>query len=78
MAVSRTRIAVCLICAGILGIAYPHAELAWKCRDGFTASEGCVWARAYFPMSRWVEPIIVTPIALAIVLGGLAITMRKR
>jgi len=35
---------------------------AWKCRAGLSASESCVWAQAYFPLTRWIEPLIVTPI----------------
>jgi len=38
--------------------------MAWKCRFGRSNSEACVWARAYFPVSRWVEPAIVTPIGI--------------
>ncbi len=49
-----------------IGVAFPYVELAWKCRESSGHSEACVWARAYFPLSRWVEPIIVTPIAFVV------------
>jgi hypothetical protein len=50
-----------MIVALLSGILYPYLERAWKCRE--PSSEACVWASAYFPMSRWLEPIIITPIA---------------
>ena len=52
----------------MFGIAEPHLELAWKCRQGFRASEACVWGRAFLPMGRWVAPVFVTPIAFGVLL----------
>jgi hypothetical protein len=37
-----------------------------------------VWARAYFPLSRWGEPVVVTPIVFVLALLLFAITYRKR
>jgi hypothetical protein len=33
---------------------------------GFAPSDACVWGRAYFPLARWLEPLIITPIVFAI------------
>lgn len=52
-----------LALAAVVGIAYPYLELAWRCREAAAASEACVWGRAYFPLTRWVEPLLVTPVA---------------
>lgn len=64
---SRTSLVTGLAAAAAIGIAYPHLELAWKCRAVAAASEACTWGRAYFPLSRWVEPIIVAPIAFLLI-----------
>jgi hypothetical protein len=62
----RTTVIVWVAFGVVAGLLYPYGELAWTCREGHASSEACVWARAYFPLSRWVEPVIVTPIALGI------------
>lgn len=49
--------------AAVVGLAYPYLELAWKCRSAVATSESCVWGRAYFPLTRWVEPLVVAPLA---------------
>ena len=74
----RRRVVGCLTCAGVAGLVYPYGELMWKCRAGPFDSEACVWARAYFPLSRWVEPVVVTPIVFVLTLLFFAITDRKR
>jgi len=55
-----------LLCALAIGIAAPHVELAWKCRQGFESSEACVWGRSYLPLTRWLEALIVTPVVFAV------------
>ena len=45
-----------------VGIAWPYLEIRWKCRAGFEASEACVWGKAYFPLARWIEPLIIAPL----------------
>ena len=54
-----------LLCALAIGIVAPHAELAWKCRQGFESSEACVWGRSYFPLVIWLEPLLVAPTVFA-------------
>ena len=61
---SRSAFVARIITAAIIGLAYPYAELAWKCRSNSSNSEACVWSRAYMPLSRWAEPVIVIPVAL--------------
>jgi hypothetical protein len=60
------RPVVVLLIAALFGIGYPYLELAWKCRLSQVHSEACVWGRSYFPLSRWVEPLIIGPIAWAV------------
>jgi hypothetical protein len=60
---SRFTFVARLIAAAIIGVSYPYAELAWKCRSNSQDSEACVWGRAYMPLSRWAEPLIVIPVA---------------
>jgi hypothetical protein len=73
----RFALIVQLAAAAAIGIAYPYVELAWKCRDDY-ASEVCTWGRAYFPLSRWVEPIIVAPLAFAVIaLVGVVVRRRR-
>jgi hypothetical protein len=67
----RTRLLAAFVVALMIGLAFPYAELAWKCREGSSASEACVWGRAYFPITRWVEPLIVTPVVFLILLLAL-------
>lgn len=50
----------------LVGIAFPNLEVAWNCRAGEAFSEACVWGRAYLPLMRWVEPVIVAPIVFLI------------
>ena len=73
----RSRLIATLATALVIGFAYPYLELAWKCR-GDAASEACVWGRAYFPLSRWVEPLIVAPIAFAVIVVFRRIFERDR
>jgi hypothetical protein len=55
-----------LACALAIGVAFPYVELTWKCRQGLEASEACVWGRAYFPLTRAVEPLIIAPILFGV------------
>ena len=73
----RTRLIAGLAFATITGLVYPSLELAWKCRPAAVDSEACVWARAYFPLSRWVEPVIITPVAFLVFLLATRIARRK-
>ena len=50
-----------------IGISFPYLELAWKCRAAVATSEACVWARSFMPLSRWAEPIIISPIVFAVI-----------
>lgn len=64
----RSRLILAAVAAGATGAAYPFVELAWHCRSAMTTSEACVWGRAYFPLTRWVEPLIIAPIAFLLFL----------
>jgi hypothetical protein len=74
----RRRLVICLTCAAVAGLIYPYGELAWKCRLHSAHSEGCVWARAYFPLSRWVEPAIVAPIAFLVMFLLVVVADKRR
>jgi hypothetical protein len=60
---SRSKFVARLVAAAIIGVSYPYVELAWKCRANSANSEACIWGRAYMPLSRWAEPLIIIPIA---------------
>jgi hypothetical protein len=62
------RPVVILAIAVLFAIGYPYLELAWKCRPSEVHSEACVWGRSYFSLSRWVEPVIIAPIAWAVMM----------
>ena len=51
-----------------IGLIEPSIELAWKCRQGFEISEGCVWGRSYMPLSRILGLLIITPVTFAILM----------
>jgi len=55
-----------LLVALFVGVPVPFLELAWRCRADRLASESCVWARAYFPLTRWLEPFIAVPVVFAL------------
>ncbi len=74
----RTHLVLRMCSSALVGLAYPFAELAWKCRAGQPGSEACVWAKAYFPMSRWVEPLIVAPVAFAVLWAVARVVGRRR
>lgn len=74
---SPSRLIALLVVALAIGIVFPYVELAWKCRAASIDSEACVWARAYLPLSRWVEPIIVTPIAFLLIALILRLVSRR-
>ena len=76
----KRRSWICLVVAVGVGALTPWVELWWKCRAGREASESCVWARSYMPLSRVVEPIIVAPLTLALlcVLAALFDRLRRR
>lgn len=63
---SRRSLLLRIATAFAIGLAYPHLELAWKCRAPYESSEACVWGRAYLPLGLWIEPLIVTPVAFAV------------
>jgi hypothetical protein len=76
---SRWSLVSRLVLALALGLVFPHVELAWKCRAAAIDSEACVWSRAYLPLSIWVEPLIITPIAfLLITLAVRLVAARRR
>lgn len=50
------------IIALAIGIVWPYLEIRWKCRTGFEASEACVWGKAFLPLGRWIEPLIIAPL----------------
>jgi len=56
------------------GIAYPFLELALQCRR--PESEACVWARAYWHLSIWIEPPIVAVIAAIMLAAAIAVVGR--
>ena len=60
-----------------VGLAEPYVELAWKCREGFEASEACVWGRSYFPLGRAVGLILITPLAFVMLWVGRRIWRRR-
>ena len=62
----RAAYLMIFVIALVIGFAFPYLELAWKCRDGLATSEACVWGRAYLSLGRWLEPLIITPIAFVI------------
>ena len=64
----RRRVLAAAVFAAFVGILYPYGEVAWKCRETSVNSEACVWARAYWPLSRWIEPMIVTPPVFVVIL----------
>jgi len=72
------RVLGALTLAAVVGLVYPYAERAWKCRVGGFESEACTWARAYFPLSRWIEPAIVTPIVFLLIWLVFALADRVR
>ena len=74
----RGRLVACLACAVIAGVLYPYGELAWTCRVHPFDAEACVWARAYFPLSRWVEFAFVTPTVFVLMMLLLVINGRTR
>ena len=53
----RTRYLVLAVASLAIGVAYPYAELAFKCRQ--PDSEACVWAKSFWSLSIWVEPPII-------------------
>jgi hypothetical protein len=64
---SRDRRRWVLVAAAVaIGIAEPYVELAWKCRAGFEHSEACVWGRSFLSLGRWIAPLFVIPLALAV------------
>ena len=64
----RAAIVLKLAVAAIVAVSYPYLELAWKCRAAAASSEGCIWGRAYFPLARWVEPLLVAPVAFVAIM----------
>jgi hypothetical protein len=70
---ARTRVAIIAAASIAIGIAYPFAELAFKCRA--PDSEACVWAKAYWSLSIRAEPPIVAVIA-AVVLAVATAALR--
>ena len=74
----RRRLVACLMFAALAGFVYPYGELVWKCRVYSAESEACVWARAYFPLPRWIEPVIVAPIVFALTALTVMVAGRRR
>lgn len=64
---SRSILIIALVAVAI-GLVEPSIELAWKCRAGFEASEGCVWGKSYMPLSRALGMLIIAPVAFGILM----------
>jgi hypothetical protein len=73
--VARGRHVALIVALSIaIGIAFPHVELALKCRR--PESEACVWAKAYWHLSIWIEPPIVAVIAAIVLAIAMALVGR--
>jgi hypothetical protein len=68
------RVALIVALSIAIGLAYPLLELALKCRH--PDSEACVWARAYWHLSIWIEPPIVAVIAAIVLAVAIAVVRR--
>ena len=68
------RVALIVALSIAIGLAYPLLELALKCRR--PDSEACVWARAYWHLSIWIEPPIVAVIAAIVLAVAIAVVRR--
>jgi hypothetical protein len=62
----RAAVAVRGLIAVAIGLSIPYLELAWKCRADRAVSEACVWARAYLPLTRWLELALVAPVVFVL------------
>ena len=60
-----------------VGLTEPYLELAWKCRDGFEASEACVWGRSYLPLGRAAGLVLIAPLAFAVLWVSRAVWTRR-
>jgi len=68
------RIALIVGLSIAVGIAYPFLELALQCRR--PESEACVWAKAYWHLSIWIEPPIVAVLAAIVLAVAIAVVRR--
>jgi hypothetical protein len=70
------RVAFIVALSIAIGIAFPYLELALKCRR--PESEACVWAKAYWRLSFWIEPPIVAVFAAIVLAIAVAAARRAR
>ena len=64
---ARSVLIIALVALAI-GLVEPSIELAWKCRDGYETSEGCVWGKSYLSLSRILGVVIIAPVVFAILM----------
>ena len=74
MVARGSRIALIVAASIAIGLAFPYVELALKCRR--PESEACVWAKAYWHLSIWIEPPIVAVIGAVVLAIATSIVRR--
>jgi hypothetical protein len=71
----RARVVSAAVVGVVVGVAYPIVDLAVACR--IPASEGCVWGKAYLPLTFGLSFVILGGIVAAIVYAVLSWQGRK-
>ena len=70
-----TRIVVAILAGVVVGVLYPVVDLAVACR--IPDSEGCVWGKAYLPLTFGLSIVLLGSMVAAIVYGVLSWRSRK-
>ena len=66
----RARLMIAALAWAAVGVGYPYADIALKCRA--PDSEACVWAKAYFSLTLTVSILVLGVLAGAVVYALLA------
>ena len=54
------------IAALIIALSQPFAEVIWHCREGYKASEACVWGKSLLPLTVGIGLVVVAPIVFGV------------
>lgn len=73
---SRASLLVAIAAGLLAGIGYPSLDLALACRA--PASEACVWAKAYFPLTLGLSLVLLGCVVAGLTYAALSYWRKKR
>jgi hypothetical protein len=62
---SRSTVVLALA-ALVIALSQPFVEVIWHCREGYKATEGCVWGKSLLPLTVGIGLFLIAPIVFGV------------